>query len=62
MLLGLIVEKASGMSFGVFAPNIFAPLKMMGTGFITATIGQMMANRAYGYSQRGDSFWRTDQA
>ena len=63
VLLGLIVEKASGMSFPDFLrQNIFAPLKMKGTVLYHRDDRSDEAHRAYGYSKRDDVFVRTDQS
>ncbi len=63
VLLGLIVEKASGMSFPDFLQkNIFAPLKMKGTVLYHRDDRSDEAHRAYGYSKRDDLFVRTDQS
>lgn len=63
VLLGLIVEKASGMSFPEFLRrNIFAPLKMKGTVLYHRDDRSDEAHRAYGYSKREDVFVRTDQS
>lgn len=61
-LLALIVEAASGTSFAEFLKrNIFDPLQMTGTVAYEKGISTV-PNRAYGYSQRGNSFERTDQS
>ena len=63
VMLGLIVEKASGMSFPDFLrKNIFAPLKMKGTVLYHRDDRSDEAHRAYGYSKRDDLFVRTDQS
>lgn len=63
VLLGLIVEKASGVSFPEFLrQNIFAPLKMKGTVLYHRDDRSDEAHRAYGYSKRDDVFVRTDQS
>ena len=63
VLLGLIVEKASGISFPEFLrQNIFAPLHMDGTVLYQRDDRSDEAHRAYGYSKRGDVFERTDQS
>ena len=63
VLLGLIVEKASGISFPEFLrQNIFAPLHMDGTVLYQRDDRSDEAHRAYGYSKRGDVFVRTDQS
>jgi len=62
VLLGLIVERVSGMSFPQFLRDrIFAPLGM------TASIAHVdgsdtVPRRAYGYSPRGSGFAGTDQS
>lgn len=63
VLLGLIVEKASRMSFPDFLrQNIFAPLKMKGTVLYHRDDRSDEAHRAYGYSRREAAFVRTDQS
>jgi CubicO group peptidase (beta-lactamase class C family) len=60
--LALIVEKASGMRFAEFLKkNIFDPLRMSGTVAFEDGISTVR-NRAYGYSERGSGFERTDQS
>ena len=60
--LALIVEKVSGMSFAAFLKkNIFEPLGMGGTVAFEDGVSTV-ANRAYGYSQKGSGFERTDQS
>jgi CubicO group peptidase (beta-lactamase class C family) len=60
--LALIVEKASGMPFAAFLKkNIFDPLKMSGTVAFEDGISTVR-NRAYGYTERGAAFERTDQS
>jgi len=60
--LALIVEKASGMTFAAFLKkNIFGPLKMTGTVAFEEGISTVR-NRAYGYSEKGGQFERTDQS
>ena len=60
--LALIVEKASGMRFAEFLQkNIFDRLRMAGTVAFEDGISTVR-NRAYGYSERGGSFERTDQS
>ncbi|MGI8735313.1 MAG: serine hydrolase domain-containing protein [Pyrinomonadaceae bacterium] len=62
VLLGLIVEKASGTSFPEFLrKNIFAPLRMKHT-VLYHRDDHSDRSRAYGYSKRGDAFVRTDQS
>lgn len=63
VLLGLIVEKASGVSFPEFLrKNIFAPLRMNHTVLYHRDDHSDRRRRAYGYSKRGDAFVRTDQS
>jgi CubicO group peptidase (beta-lactamase class C family) len=63
VLLGLIVEQASGMSFPEFLQkNVFAPLKMKKTVLYHRDDRSDEAHRAYGYSRRSDVFVRTDQS
>lgn len=60
--LALIVEKASGMKFAAFLKkNIFEPLHMKQTLAFEDGISTV-PNRAYGYTQRGATFERTDQS
>lgn len=62
VLLGLIVEKASGNSFPDFLrKNIFEPLGMNRT-VLYQRDDHTDRRRAYGYSQEGDAFLRTDQS
>jgi CubicO group peptidase (beta-lactamase class C family) len=62
VLLGLIVERVSGVSFPEFLrARIFAPLGM------TASVAHVegvdtVPHRAYGYSPAGGGFTRTDQS
>lgn len=63
VLLGLIVEKVSGMDFRQFLQqNIFTPLGMKHTVFYHRDDHTDRARRAYGYSDRGHAFLRTDQS
>lgn len=63
VLLGLIVEKASGTSFQEFLrKNIFEPLRMKHTVFYPREDRSDEMRRAYGYSKRDDVFVRTDQS
>jgi len=60
--LALIVEKASGMGFAAFLKkNIFDPLDMAGTVAFEDGVSAV-AHRAYGYTERGGGFERTDQS
>ena len=62
VLLGLIVEAASGKSFPEFLrQHIFAPLGMSHTVLYNRD-DHTDSRRAYGYSLQGDSFIRTDQS
>lgn len=57
-LLGLIVERASGMPYGQFLDqHIFAPLEMTHTGYVNDR--SLIPNRATGYYSRGSSFINT---
>lgn len=62
VLLGIIVERASGMPFAQFLQTrIFTPLRM------TTTVAHVegadsVPRRAYGYSPRGGGFVNTDQS
>jgi CubicO group peptidase (beta-lactamase class C family) len=54
VLLGHIIEKVSGKSYGDFVrDNIFGPLKMVNTGYDYN--GLILKHRAVGYSLRGDT-------
>ena len=62
VVLGLIVAKASGKSYGDFLPErIFAPLKMNHTVVYQKGKNQVM-NRAFGHSKENDAFKETDQS
>ena len=62
VLLGLIVEKASGMSFANFLKkNIFGPLHMDHSALYHRD-DHTDRRRAYGYSQQGDTFVNTDES
>jgi CubicO group peptidase (beta-lactamase class C family) len=62
VVLGLIVEKASGLSFAQFlGRNIFRPLKMKGTVAHQEGIS-MVRNRAYGYMKEQGRWVRRDQS
>lgn len=62
VLLGLIVESVSGKAFPEFLrQNIFAPLGMNHTVLYNRD-DYSDRRRAYGYSQQGDGFLRTDQS
>jgi CubicO group peptidase (beta-lactamase class C family) len=53
-LLGVIIERASGKSYGDFLQeNIFKPLAMTGTGYDSNS--RVIKNRANGYGVQGDS-------
>ncbi len=61
-LLALIVEAVSKTSFAAFLKrNIFSPLQMTNTVAYEQGVSTVK-NRAYGYSQRGKLFARTDQS
>ena len=63
VLLGLIVEKVSGIAFPEFLKrNIFVPLKMNHTVFYRREDISDEAHRAYGYTKRDEGFVRTDQS
>jgi CubicO group peptidase (beta-lactamase class C family) len=63
VLLGLIVEKVSGLSFPEFLrKNIFLPLQMNHTVFYGREDQSDESHRAYGYSKRDEAFVRTDQS
>ncbi|MBC9794942.1 serine hydrolase domain-containing protein [Sinomicrobium weinanense] len=60
VLLGLIVEKASGISFADFLrQRIFDPLGMTNSTLNSRT--GVIANRAYGYNLKGDKLVKEDQ-
>jgi CubicO group peptidase (beta-lactamase class C family) len=62
VVLGLIVAKISGKSYGEFLQaRIFAPLKMNQTVVYVKGKNQV-ANRAYGYTKEGSAFRETDQS
>jgi CubicO group peptidase (beta-lactamase class C family) len=62
VVLGLIVAKRSGKSFGEFLhARIFAPLKMEQT-LVFEKGKNEVANRAYGYSRKDGRFVETDQS
>lgn len=62
VLLGLIVEKASGMSFADFLrKNIFGPLHMDHT-VLYHRDDHTDRRRAYGYTQQGNAFVNTDES
>jgi CubicO group peptidase (beta-lactamase class C family) len=62
VLLGLVVAKVSGKSFGEFlTERIFAPLKMSGTVAYERGKNEV-ANRAYGHSRESDGWKQTDQS
>ena len=62
VLLGLVIEKASGRSFADFLrDHIFAPLKMTGT--VAYELGKNdVRNRAYGHTLEGGRWSETDQS
>jgi CubicO group peptidase (beta-lactamase class C family) len=62
VLLGVIVEKASGMSFPDFLKqNIFKPLHMDHSALYQRD-DHTDPRRAYGYTQQGDTFVNTDES
>jgi CubicO group peptidase (beta-lactamase class C family) len=62
VVLGLIVAKRSGKSFGGFLrQGIFAPLKM-GHTLVFEKGKNQVANRAYGHSKQDGRFVETDQS
>lgn len=63
VLLGLVVERASGMSLPLYLQQrIFQPLHMDHTLLYEHGKGPQVANRAYGYSEERDQWTRTDQS
>jgi len=62
VVLGLIVAKASGKTYGEFLrERIFSPLKMNHT-IVYQKGKNEVANRAFGHSKEGDLFKETDQS
>jgi CubicO group peptidase (beta-lactamase class C family) len=62
VLLGLVVAKVSGKSFGDFLrERIFTPLQMDSTLAYERGKNEV-ANRAYGHSRDGDAWKQTDQS
>ena len=62
VVLGLIVAKVSGKSFGEFLnERIFAPLKMSST-LVFEKGKNEVSNRAFGYSKKENGFVETDQS
>lgn len=62
VLLGIIVAKASGKSYGEFLQQrIFAPLKMNHT-LVYQKGKNEVSNRAFGHSKEKDRFKETDQS
>lgn len=62
VLLGLVVEQASGVSLPLFlSQNIFQPLRMDHT-LMYVRGGPEVADRAYGYSEENGEWTRTDQS
>jgi len=62
VMLGLIVAKVSGKSYGDFLrERILAPLNMTDT-VVFQKGKNTVANRAYGHSKNGDAFKETDQS
>ncbi|HET7360242.1 MAG TPA: serine hydrolase domain-containing protein [Rhodanobacteraceae bacterium] len=63
VLLGLVVERASGKTLPAFLHDrIFAPLGMDHTVLYEHGTGREVADRAYGYSEEGGRWVRTDQS
>lgn len=63
VLLGLIVERASGMDLAAFMhKRIFQPLGMTHTLMYEGARGPQVPDRAYGYSLRGGRWIQTDQS
>ena len=63
VLLGLIVERASGMGLADFMKKrIFQPLGMERTLMYEHGRGPEVANRAYGYTETDGKWKRTDQS
>ncbi len=62
VVLGLIVKKVSGNTYGEFLQTrIFAPLKMNHTIAFQKEKNEAV-NRAFGHSKEGDAFKETDQS
>lgn len=62
VLLGLVIERASGQSLQAFLyQRIFAPLGMSHTLMYQRGAGPDVPERAFGYSQEHGSWVRTDQ-
>ena len=62
VVLGLVVAKVSGKSFGEFlSERIFIPLKMDHT-LVFENGKNQVANRAYGHSKKDGAFAETDQS
>jgi CubicO group peptidase (beta-lactamase class C family) len=62
VMLGLVVAKVSGKTFGEFLrERIFIPLKMNGTLAFERRKNEV-SNRAYGHSREGDEWKQTDQS
>jgi CubicO group peptidase (beta-lactamase class C family) len=62
VVLGMIVAKASGKSYGEFLrERIFAPLKMNHT-IVFQKGKEEIANRAFGHSKENSAFKETDQS
>jgi CubicO group peptidase (beta-lactamase class C family) len=63
VLLGLVVERASGQGFAAFLEQrVFDPLGMAHTLLYEAGRGPEVADRAYGYSSVNGRWLRTDQS
>ena len=62
VMLGIIVAKVSGKSYGeLLRERIFVPLGMKNT-IVFENGKNEVANRAFGHSKEGDSFKETDQS
>ncbi|HET8899436.1 MAG TPA: serine hydrolase domain-containing protein [Rhodanobacteraceae bacterium] len=63
VLLGLVIERASGMGLPLFLKTrIFDPLGMTGTLLYEHQRGPEVGHRAYGYSEINGRWTRTDQS
>ena len=63
VLLGLIIQRVSGMDLADFMKQrIFTPLGMQHTLMYEHTRGPQVSDRAYGYSEAGGKWTQTDQS
>ncbi|MCB1561777.1 MAG: beta-lactamase family protein [Xanthomonadales bacterium] len=63
VLLGLVIERASGQRLPAYLKqHIFGPLGMHGTLLYEASHGPEVPHRAFGYSDSGNGWQRTDQS